>query len=265
MASIKMICFCFIIELVLIQSVFAAEIVATIDLNQQFARLHIDNDKVCPYYSFEILISSKNDDKLFYPLKLLSGSRSEQAFLDKNKSYTVDDLEKALNAGKERVYPLRLHKECKFDSNTILTLQITEQNRNNRIVPLLGPQSRKILEYLGKDLEEKERDCGDFVQAIAVAPSAASELNADNLFQNRDQDHLFKPGDVIALYDMIDNCDQITFKHFALALGDGLYLSKFGRGGNLGVMRLQDMRSVWGGLHFAKLNDSVMPHLKAFY
>ena len=109
-----------------------------------------------------------------------------------------------------------------------LSISIFDQNGNSKLV--LTPEFRqKIWQYLTNDLQEKHRDCQDFVQAIAphFDGSALARIDYHTDLEFKNQEEYFNPGDVITWYQLLDN-NQIKFTHFAVALGDGLYLCKFG-------------------------------------
>ena len=124
---------------------------------------------------------------------------------------------------------------------------------------MLTPEFRqKIWQYLTNDLQEKHRDCQDFVQAIAphFDGSALARIDYHTDLEFKNQEEYFNPGDVITWYQLLDN-NQIKFTHFAVALGDGLYLCKFGLE-IIGVATMESMCQAYKTPYYAKLAEKIL-------
>lgn len=121
----------------------------------------------------------------------------------------------------------------------------TEQGK--KTIQLPQPLEKKLLSYLTFGPASQPFDCGSFVHYLYGISYIPGEFEKSLWQANllRDESEL-KPGEVVAVSER-DIADRRSIVHFALALGDGLYLSKFGTLGSLIVTDLSALQHTFEG------------------
>lgn len=168
-----------------------------------------------------------------------------------------EEWQQLLEAGKEKSYPLHWHKNFKnLSDNDELKIVICQGDDDYREVFVSAKIRSKILAFMKLDQQAKELECYDFIKAIKFNflhdwPLEHKDYNLWHYIEYRDQESQFLPGDAIAFYSTDDN--SFSIKHFALALGNDMYLSKNGGGGPLNVSGPEALFTFWDCNHFGKL------------
>jgi len=181
-----------------------------------------------------------------------------------NKSYNSKDYATLLSKGLVSFYPLFFHKQLRYlsagaqmkiirkDSNGFFHRIILPDDMENRILNYLlynGACSlRQCFDFFKEVFFGKLHDCRDckvipFFKQLEVVVDEATII----------------PGDGIVLFSNVNTPakNSIALKHYAIALGDGFYISKFGNGGKLHVSTMNAMLQVYDCIYFAKVNKSV--------
>lgn len=179
-------------------------------------------------------IAENSDSQQRFEVKLLNLGRSQ---IDKPYSY------------------YRLSNLSRTDS--VQVLMRTDQGLKNIHLP--EQMLSNIARFIREDSKPREErfDCGSFAHFINDIPYQFSNYRAESWDMRllNDENNL-KPGDTIAL-TKTDNPNDFSdgdITHFAIYLGDSLYLSKFGSKGKLIVANLEEMKKGFGGDYFFQAN-----------
>lgn len=163
--------------------------------------------------------------------------------------YTLKTISDALKCKKTQEIPLRWLKKI----NCTVALSIVIYNKNtNKYKPVALPEKvlGRISKYLSYDITNENRDCQDFFHNVFGTEMDQMAKRADMNVMKKGFEKL-KPGDGIVLFDHKPFMNNIAYKHAAIFLGttgpngDGIYLSKGGKGGPLIVMTLEAMMIAW--------------------
>ncbi len=188
-----------------------------------------------------------NDDiefELVHPYFGLGGS-----------SYRAQEWESHVKNGYFSAVPLlflrRLEQHSSHDDLRIVRFR---QNGSGSNIDLPQDMRQAIVRYLSHDIRAI-RNCFDFVSEVALPlPSYRHRDPAQPRFELLLSEIEFQPGDVVALLRLDESTNTPVPVHYALALGDGLYLSKMGTGKRLGVTRLASDLAGYGAQNFARVN-----------
>lgn len=121
------------------------------------------------------------------------------------------------------------------------------QNGLMNEISLKDSIENKLIEYLSYGPPKRRFDCGDFVTYLLEMKRSIyrAPLLSPRLRKVTDASSV-PPGEVVFVSSSAaPRKDDIT--HFALSLGEGLYLSKFGKGGKLRVTNLEQMKHFYSG------------------
>lgn len=186
---------------------------------------------------------------------LISGDKTPTflcRFIHHDKTYTPNDFENILNNDPTCPYPSQFHKKLNYLSDDA-HLTILRYDKEDPMEVDLSPEVKdRLLKYLLHDLEDQDRDCYDFFREILFEqPEANNEIFVSPI------DELdLNPGDGVILFDFSKKPDDA--RHFAIALGDRLYLSRFGRGRPIFVTDMKSMMEVYKCPVFGKANPSII-------
>ncbi len=170
-------------------------------------------------------------------------------------SYLSSEWNTRVKRGKFNSIPLLfLRRLEQHSSRDDLTISRVRQDGLGLKIELPSDVRQGIVRYLSNDIRAT-RNAFDFVSEVALTmPSYRHGDPARPRFEFLLSENEFQPGDVVALLSL----DQVTKTpvpvHYALALGDGLYLSKMGTGKRLGVTRLASALAGYGAQNFARVN-----------
>ncbi len=152
------------------------------------------------------------------------------------------------------VHLMTLKKFNYIESDACLCVKKSILNKNRgwetTDIKLSKDTLDRLLKYLLYDSEDKNRDCADFFQEVLFDSKSKNEFKkSDNfyIFSENDEKNL-KAGDGVVLQS-----DGIT-QHYAIYLGDGLYISKYGCGGPLVVQTMKTMLARWKSNFFFTLD-----------
>ncbi|MCF7799531.1 hypothetical protein K9M16_00870 [Candidatus Babeliales bacterium] len=135
-------------------------------------------------------------------------------------------------------YPLFFHRQLNFLTlDDHLEIFLYDENDENPIkIDLPSGMADKILRYMSNDLEDKNRDCYDFFNEVFCLNSE----NIDITPRLSDRINKVRPGDGVLIYHKNEN-GNVDRKHFAIALGNNIYISKIGKGNFIGITDLKTL------------------------
>jgi len=142
-------------------------------------------------------------------------------------------------------------------TDSIQVLMRNDQGLKNIHLP--EQMLSNIARFIREDSKPREErfDCASFVHFVNDVPYQFGNCQAKNWNMRllSDENNL-KPGDTIAIakIDNPNNFSDEDITHFAIYLGDSLYLSKFGSKGKLIVANLEEMKKGFGGEYFFQAN-----------
>lgn len=192
-----------------------------------------------------------------------------------------------LEDGILRSYPLSHHRQVKADvSSAELRISVLDSRDNSQPIELPDDMRRNLLRYFAHDAFTP-RNCLDFADEVALAsPAYRWRIPGMGPFEAQRDESDIQVGDVIALlsepspsapeeepsgasFKKGDPSAKATrhgqtARHYAVALGRGLYLSKLGNRGVYAVMTLDAMQTLYKGTQVARINlgsDQAIPAL----
>lgn len=112
----------------------------------------------------------------------------------------------------------------------------------------------RITKFISSGLNSlgKDHDCASFAHAANGISYTFADFDPNKWNFSSFSDSDIKAGDTILITGEPEITSQ-DFKHFAIYLADGLYLSKFGETGNLIVNDLPSLKKLFDGdnIHLA--------------
>jgi hypothetical protein len=148
-----------------------------------------------------------------------------------------------LNLEKDGVYRF-LHDGKSFDpmaSIEIWLMVLTWPKAISKRLPLPPALTQVVASFLSTyHGKEHDLDCYDFANLVAGIP-LHNKAGLYGFWKERRR-LLRQPGDVVFLF----NKKRMQFRHAAIYLGHGLYISVYGKSGNIEVTTLRDMRKAHG-------------------
>lgn len=181
-----------------------------------------------------------------------------------------------VNDGRIEVYPLDWHgKFCYLAPDDYLTIEMSNSKKNEFVkVEMPEKITKRLLRFFLYNTEDTW-NCSHFLQALIEQIEQQDKFAIDGYYdygwerifsksvdgwkfrqEEVDEDSL-KPGDGIVLYseDWIGrfNLGRIRIKHFTMALGNQLYISKHGNSGVLCVQDMSSMMKFWGATGFCRV------------
>lgn len=176
-------------------------------------------------------------------------------FIHLDKTYKPSDFRKILDNDPTCPYPSHFHKQLNYLPDDA-HLTILRQDKQDPIEVDLSPEIKdRLLKYLLHDLEDQERDCYDFFREILCKQS---QIHSE-LFVSPANEQDLNPGDGVILFDFTKKPDEA--RHFAIALGDRLYVSRLGRGRPIFVTDMRTMLKLYECHAFGKASLP-MPEVK---
>lgn len=166
----------------------------------------------------------------------------------------------ATNASNEVVFGIKRvsvrrnknHEGCNFyglkDLKRTNSIEIIMRGGNEEVLVDLP---NLMLDRIAKYMSEKEHisglfDCASFAHAANGIPYEFSKLKNENWIREDFDRDTMRPGDTVAICDSSTD-DNHQFVHFAIYVGDDLYLSKFGSSGPLIVANVDEMKAGFSG------------------
>ena len=183
------------------------------------------------------------------------------SFSFNNKNYTTENLLPALQRDEINHCPLHFLRQLNFSiqDDRLEILLYDNNNANPVLINLPNEIATSILKYLSNDIQDENRNCFDFFKEAFFSDININK-NGNDIFSYvqisslSPKDHL-NPGDGVALFSNKPS-GQTKIKHYAIALGQNLYISKLGGGGYLVVQDMQSMLNICGCEGFYKINLS---------
>ncbi|MFA5074694.1 MAG: hypothetical protein WC436_01170 [Candidatus Babeliales bacterium] len=155
-----------------------------------------------------------------------------------NLTLDAEMLMQELKNGSIDFYPLFFHRQLNFLAlDDQLEIFLYDNNCANPVrIDLPAGMAEKILRYISNDLEDENRDCGNFFKEVFC-------LNSENTIDIpsfSDRINMVRPGDGVLLYHKNENGD-VDRNHLAIALRHDIYISKFGKGNFIGITDLETL------------------------
>lgn len=117
-------------------------------------------------------------------------------------------------------------------------------------VPFSENQLERIADFIRTETElERDFDCNAFVHKVHNIPHARGVFDPDkwNVTRLEKEDGLMPTDTICISHDPTIEYGRSRITHFAIFLGNGLYLSKFGTSGRLIATTLEEMKKGFGG------------------
>ena len=176
--------------------------------------------------------------------------------------YTSDSLQKALLQNVIDRHPLQWHKKLRFmiGDELLFIFKRDDSETQSLQIDISSKITKKILAYLRHDQKKLQRQCWDFCYNVCfdVSDAVNNSLQLKDQIEIIEDESLLKPGDPIGIFEKIPGKDKIKFTHFALVLDKGIYMSKFGNGGNLFVTTMATMINYYRSHGFARLKQALV-------
>jgi hypothetical protein len=115
---------------------------------------------------------------------------------------------------------------------------VYREGQGPKEIKLPNDMNKKILQYLKIDTTCEEYDCWHFFKCVFFDKQTVDKSRV--CFTALNPNDEIKPGDGIAIVNSSGP------KHWAIALGDDLYISKFGIGGGICMTSIQQMLKYFG-------------------
>lgn len=157
-------------------------------------------------------------------------------FLLDNLTLDSEMLMQELKNGSINSYPLLFHRKLNFLAlDDHLEILLYDENDENPVkIDLPFGMADKILRYMANDLEDENRDCGNFFNEVCLN----SENTIDITQRLSDGINMVSPGDGVLIYHKNEN-GNVDRNHFAIALGHNIYISKIGKGNFIAITDLK--------------------------
>jgi hypothetical protein len=180
-------------------------------------------------------------------------------------SYNSDELAHALRDGYPYFHPLAFHRQLRYlPEDAHMKIVIRDQDGFDCRIFFSEKIENRILHYLVHDSLSSFRQCFDFFKEVffglANRCRDCKKVSFCHQLELIDNDTVIIPGDGIVLFSKgkaNGTQNSIVLKHYAIALGDTMYISKFGNGGKLCVSTMEAMLRVYNCRYCAKVNRAV--------
>ncbi|MFH1831246.1 MAG: hypothetical protein ABH827_00440 [bacterium] len=168
-----------------------------------------------------------------------------------DRIFCSKDLEKAFPSGKDFSFPVHFLRQVKkLKNDAVLVIKKYDYKIMDFVeIKMPNAKNKRLLSYLLHDGLDTSRDCRDFCLEVFSESLESKETFINWLslpdeigdecefFKEELDEREFEPGDAIAL--CVGDFDQgFELRHWIIALGEGLYISKFGCGGKIYVHSL---------------------------
>jgi hypothetical protein len=175
--------------------------------------------------------------------------------VDDMKFDSPDSIGTALKMGKTQWYPLHWHKLAKNIENGALQI-VCARDEQIKTINLGSLIEKRILEYLTFDAQDTDRQCYDFILHVCLKDRII-DYHGINITNLKDGIEIFESEDSVLAKDAIvllaEDVKGLKIMHYALALGETIYISKFGNGRFLLVTDMQAMLDFWKCTRFARI------------
>lgn len=141
-------------------------------------------------------------------------------------------------------------------SNTKRLRILLRESDEEREVMLPEEMLVRMTQYLQRENSlQSPFDCASFAHYANGIPYVFSHFDPSFWNVEAFAESSMKPGDTVAIHNGGDRLEDIT--HFAIYLGDGLYISKFGTAGRLIVSNIDEMKKGFAGEDVVKVSPKV--------
>jgi hypothetical protein len=171
---------------------------------------------------------------------------------DGRELYNSQKLMEALLVGRVNNYPLMFHKKLNYLRRDDQLSIIRYDNCKGIPVALPERMTERILHYLTTDFESTRSDCHDFFRAVLDVGHAEECAYVGKRFEKINSEQQVNPGDGIVVVEEDD--DHFVLRHFVVALGNGLYLSKLGAANFIAAHDLPTIVALYKGDYAAKVS-----------
>lgn len=171
-------------------------------------------------------------------------SSSDRLALNKSKEAMFAHKDIRLDRGREKT--LSYHDINDLSRTLAIEISIKEGSEK-KIVQLPSEMLARMAEYIRMQNNIKGGfDCSSFVHFVNGIPYDLGNLKIENWEHSPLEEKKLEPGSTIMITESKDGINHQP-THLAIYLGNGLYLSKFGRKGNLIATDLAEMKKGFGG------------------
>jgi hypothetical protein len=204
--------------------------------------------------------------------------QKQQVFLKKSTQvgfvadgfvYQPEELAVALYNGVVNKYPIRFHKQLQYlDEKQWLEIVRYDDTGNKPVsVPIATSMKKRLLDYLLYDVSSFEYNCFHFCQHAFLDVNTSEKMFDVNtpFFDKMEvlqSETDIVAGDPLVLFErrLIFNKKTITLKHYVIALGDKLYISKCGSGGFIFVTLLKALLDGYECNGYARLKPEIFSY-----